>query len=135
MSVRALDPIDICVDSQRVRRGSMSYKQLEVDGVVQIAKDALDGGEMRLPRIMHVEADLYRISDVRMGEGEILQGTDQVAVQGCGTTSTLEPVSHRRRAWPECSPGYCKACTQSCQRAPESRGCTVVERERVTRTI
>jgi hypothetical protein len=32
---------------------------------VQIAKDALDGGEMRLPRIMHVEADLYCISDVR----------------------------------------------------------------------
>jgi hypothetical protein len=37
--------------------------------------------EMRLSRIMHVEADLYCISDVRAGEGEILQGTDQVAVQ------------------------------------------------------
>ena len=81
MSVRSLGPVDIGIDSQRVRRGSTSYEQLEVDGAVQIVKDALEGGEMRLPRIMHVEADLYRISDVRAGEGEILQGTDQVAVQ------------------------------------------------------
>jgi len=47
----------------------------------QVVQDALNRGEMAIPRIMHVEAHLLNcIRYVWSGEGEILQSTNQTAV-------------------------------------------------------
>ena len=52
-----------------------------VDRAPEVAEDLLENGEMWHPGIMHVETDLLNcISDIRPGEGKVLQGTGQTPV-------------------------------------------------------
>jgi hypothetical protein len=56
-------------------------KEPEVDGATQVPQDALHRGEMRLPRVMHVEAHLLDgVGDVRPSEDEVLQGPNKASV-------------------------------------------------------
>ena len=56
-------------------------KQAVVHRAMEVAEDPLQSGAMRLPRVMHMEADpLNRIGDVRPGEGEVLLGTSKTPV-------------------------------------------------------
>jgi hypothetical protein len=52
-----------------------------VERGLQVAHDALNYRQMRLPQIMHVKTNLMNcIGDVRSGEGEIPQGTHQAKI-------------------------------------------------------
>jgi hypothetical protein len=52
--------------------------EAEVQGALQIAQDALHHGEVRLPRNMHMKANLLdSVGDVGAGEREILEGPDE----------------------------------------------------------
>jgi hypothetical protein len=49
----------------------------------EVAEEALEGSEVGLPRIMHMEAQLLnRIRDVRASEGEVLESTSKTPVRG-----------------------------------------------------
>jgi hypothetical protein len=49
--------------------------EAEVQGASQIAQDALHRGEVRLPGIVHMKANLmYGIGDVEVGDRQVLQG-------------------------------------------------------------
>jgi hypothetical protein len=58
---------------------------------LKIALNALHSSKMRLSRIMHIQADLLNdICYIWMGEGEILQSTNNTAVLcGVGHRSTI----------------------------------------------
>jgi hypothetical protein len=52
-----------------------------VDGALEVPKDALHDREMRLMRVVHVEAHLlYCVGNVRSGEGEVLESPNQAAI-------------------------------------------------------
>jgi hypothetical protein len=52
-----------------------------VDRALEVAEEALESSEVRLPGIMHVKTDLLNcIGDVRPGEGEVLKGTSKTSV-------------------------------------------------------
>jgi hypothetical protein len=56
-------------------------KQAVVEGALQVLKDVLRGREMRLTRVVHVEAHLLDcVGNVEPGEGEVLESPIQVAV-------------------------------------------------------
>jgi hypothetical protein len=49
----------------------------------EVAEEALESSEVRLPRIMHMKAQLLNhISDVRPSEGEVLESTRETPVRG-----------------------------------------------------
>jgi hypothetical protein len=86
-SVGTTSPISIRIDCEVIRRGPLKMKT-KVQGSLNIAQDALHGGEMRLLRIMHMKTDLlYCIGNIRTSEGEILKST-------CYTAESCW-VSHR----------------------------------------
>ena len=73
-------PISIGVDDE-VGGGRPVEKEPIVDHALEVAEEPLESGEMWLPGIMHVETDLLNcISDIRLGEGKVLQGTGQTPV-------------------------------------------------------
>jgi hypothetical protein len=56
-------------------------KEPEVDGATQVPQDALHRGEVRLPRVVHVEAHLLDgVGDVGPGEDEVLHGPSKALV-------------------------------------------------------
>jgi hypothetical protein len=64
-----------------VRRRGTAKKQAEVEGALEVPKDALCGREMGLMRVVHVEAHLLdRVGNVGPGEGEVLESPSQAAV-------------------------------------------------------
>jgi hypothetical protein len=59
-----------------------------VERAPEVAEEALESREVRLPGIMHMKTDLLNcIGDVRPGEGEVLKGP--------GETPVRSGVSHR----------------------------------------
>jgi hypothetical protein len=63
--------------------------EAKVQGASQIVYDALHRGEVRLPRIMHMKANLLDgIGDVGAGERQVLEGP--------GETPELSQISNRR---------------------------------------
>jgi hypothetical protein len=63
--------------------------EAEVQGVSQIAQDALHRGEVRLPEIMHMKANLLAgIGDVEVGKYQVLEGPDEAP--------ELSQISNRR---------------------------------------
>jgi hypothetical protein len=98
MSVRTTDPVSISVDD-KVRRRGMTKKQTVVEGALEVPKDALHNREIRLTWVVHIEAHLLdRVSNVRPGEGEVLESPSQAAV---GSLIADGPPC-QRRPWPEC---------------------------------
>jgi hypothetical protein len=80
VSVGTTDPVSISVDDEVRCRGTVK-KQAEVEGALEVPKDALCGREMGLTRVVHVEAHLLdRIGNVRSGEGKVLESPSQAAV-------------------------------------------------------
>jgi hypothetical protein len=72
--VRATHPICISVERQ-LRGGRASQEEAKIQGAPWIIQGVSHGGEVGLPRIMHVEANLLDdVGDVRMGERQILEG-------------------------------------------------------------
>jgi hypothetical protein len=58
-------------------------EQVVAHSASEVAEEALEGSEVRLPRIMHMKAQLLnRISDVRPSEGEVLESTSKTPVRG-----------------------------------------------------
>jgi hypothetical protein len=52
-----------------------------IKSVLNVPKNPIDQGEMRLPWVLHIEADLLDgISNVQTGECEILLGTHKATV-------------------------------------------------------
>jgi hypothetical protein len=71
-------PVSISVDDELKRR---STTKVVIEGVLEVAKDTLHSSEMRLKRIMQVEAHLLdRLGDVRPSEGEVLESPSQAPV-------------------------------------------------------
>jgi hypothetical protein len=57
-------------------------EQAVVDSAAKVAEEALEGSEVGLSWIMHVEAYLLNcIGDVRSGEGEVLKCTSKTPVR------------------------------------------------------
>jgi hypothetical protein len=84
-SVGTTDPVSISVDGEVRRRGAVK-KQVKVEGALEVSKDAHRGREMRLMRVMYVEAHLLdHVGNVRPGEGDVLESPSQAAV-GCRVT-------------------------------------------------
>jgi hypothetical protein len=80
MSVGTTNIVNVNVDDELGRRGVMK-KQVVVKGALEVAEDALHSSEMKLTRVMHVEAHLPNcVEDVRLGEGEVLEIPNQVVV-------------------------------------------------------
>jgi hypothetical protein len=53
----------------------------KIKSALNVPENPLDQGEMRLPWVMHIEADLQDgISIVRTGECEILQGACEAMI-------------------------------------------------------
>jgi hypothetical protein len=56
-------------------------KQTVIEGALEVVEDLLHSREMRLSRIMYVEAHLLNhVGDVRPGEGKVLKSPNQVMV-------------------------------------------------------
>jgi hypothetical protein len=73
VSVGTIGPVSISVDDKVRRRGAVK-KQAEVEGALEVPKDALCGREMELTGVVHVEAHLLdRVGNVGSGEGEVLE--------------------------------------------------------------
>lgn len=50
---------------------------------MHVEQNVLHGDEMRLPKILHVEANvLYYIGDIWTSECEVMQHTNQMTIQG-----------------------------------------------------
>jgi multidrug efflux pump subunit AcrA (membrane-fusion protein) len=61
----------------------------QVQRAADVSEDPLQGRQVRLTRVMHVEADLLNgVRDVGPGEGEVLQCT--------GETPKVSGIHHRR---------------------------------------
>jgi hypothetical protein len=76
--VRTTRPVSISVDYELKRR---SATKVVIEGVLEVAKDTLRSSEMRLKRIMQVEAHLLnRLGDIRPSEGEVLESPNQAPV-------------------------------------------------------
>jgi hypothetical protein len=96
----------------------VAEKQTVIEGALEVVKDLLRSREMRLSRIMYVEAHLLNhVGDVRPGEGKVLKSPNQVMV---GSRSC-----QRAQVCPECRLAWSRACSRSCQCAqvcPERTG-------------
>jgi hypothetical protein len=80
VSVETTDPININVDDKVQRRGA-AKKQAVVKGALEVPKDALHNREMRLTRVVHVEAHLLdHVGNVGPGEGEVLESPSQAVI-------------------------------------------------------
>jgi hypothetical protein len=80
VSVETTGLVSINVNDEVCCRGA-AKKQVEVEGALEVPKDALRGREMGLTKVVHVEAHLSdRIGNVRPGEGEVLESPSQAAV-------------------------------------------------------
>jgi hypothetical protein len=56
-------------------------KQAEVEGALEVPKDALRGRGMGLTGVVHVEAHLLdRVGNVGPGEGEVLESPNQAPI-------------------------------------------------------
>jgi hypothetical protein len=87
---------------------------------MQVPQYALHRGEVRLPRIMRVEAYLLDgVGNVGPGEYEVLKSR-----RCSGSRSDRRPGGRRQRPCPACPPGSRRACTRPCQRARGGRWCT-----------
>jgi hypothetical protein len=87
-SVRAGSPVGVGVDD-KVGAGRAAQQQAEVRRPTKIAQDAFHGRQVRLPRVVHVQADLlHGISDVGLCERQVLEGS--------GNASELRGVRNRR---------------------------------------
>lgn len=76
-SVRAASLVCVGVDDQAGGRGA-AQGEAEVQGAPQIAQDALHRGEVGLPWVMHMKADLLDgVGDVETGERQVLKGPDE----------------------------------------------------------
>jgi hypothetical protein len=72
--------VSIGVDAKLCGRGP-AQKKLEVKGATQVPHDPLHRGEVRFPRVVHVEAHLLDgVGDVRPGEDEVLKCPDSTSV-------------------------------------------------------
>jgi hypothetical protein len=70
------------VDAKLRGRGPVE-KEPEVEGAMQVPQDPLHCGEVRLPRIVHVEAYLLDgVGDVGLGEDEVLKCPGDAPVAG-----------------------------------------------------
>jgi hypothetical protein len=88
-SIRATHPVCICVEHQLRGGGRASQVEAEVQGASQIAQDALHRGEVRLPGIVHMKANLlYNIGDVEAGECQVLESPSEAP--------KLSRISNRR---------------------------------------
>ena len=77
VSIWTACPICVRVHSQLTLQ-RRPEKKSQVHCASNVAQDTLQGSKVRLTRIMHVQANLLNgISDIRPGEGEILQGTGE----------------------------------------------------------
>jgi hypothetical protein len=73
--IHTTHPVRICVDRQLEGGYRASQVEAEDQGASQIAQDALHRGEVRLPGIVHMKANLmYGIGDVEVGDRQVLQG-------------------------------------------------------------
>jgi hypothetical protein len=84
----------------------VSQVEAEVYGASQIAQDALHHGEVRLPGIVHMKANLlYGVGDVGAGECQVLEGPDeapelsQISNRMPGSGRDLGLCVHRCRDW------------------------------------
>jgi hypothetical protein len=78
--VRTPCPVGVSVDDE-LGRGGPVKEEAVVDRAAEVAEEALESSEVRLPGIMHVKTDLLNcIGDVRPGEGEVLKGTSKTPV-------------------------------------------------------
>jgi hypothetical protein len=69
-----------------------------VEGVQEVAEDALHDSEMELMGVMHVGAQMLdRVGDVRPSEGEVLESPDQAEVGSWVTDEGL--MSEETLAW------------------------------------
>jgi hypothetical protein len=56
-------------------------KHAVVEGALEVPEDALHGREMGVTGVVHVEAHLlYRIGNVKPGEGEVLESLGQAVI-------------------------------------------------------
>jgi hypothetical protein len=79
-SVRTSSPVGIRVDDQ-LRRGRMVHSQTKIRGALKISQNAFKSSKVRLPGIMHIEANLLNCkSNVRTCKGQVLKGSYQTAV-------------------------------------------------------
>ena len=73
-------PINISVDN-KIRRGGWSQQEAQIKSALEIAQDALQSHQVRLPWIMHVQTDLLdSISNIWPSERQVLQGTSKTPV-------------------------------------------------------
>jgi hypothetical protein len=87
--IQATHPVRIRVDRQLGGGGGASQVEAEVQGASQIAQDVLHRGEVRLPEIMHMKANLLAgIGDVEVGKYQVLEGPDEAP--------ELSQISNRR---------------------------------------
>lgn len=109
------DPVSVDVDEVS---GQGVAEEAEVEGAPEVPQDPLHGGEMRLPRGMHVEAYLLDgVGNVGPGEDEYRSASARLRYP---MGSTTEGHHRRRKPCPWCPPESHRACSQSCMRA---RGC------------
>jgi hypothetical protein len=73
-------PVNVSVDD-KVGGGGPVKEEAVVDRAPEVAKEALESHEVRLPGIMHVKTDLLNcICDVWPGEVEVLEGTSKTSI-------------------------------------------------------
>jgi hypothetical protein len=74
--------VGIGVDAKLGGRGPLKKKP-EAKSATQVPHDPLHRGEVRFPRVVHVEAHLLDgVGDVEPGEDEVLKGPDSTPVTG-----------------------------------------------------
>jgi hypothetical protein len=79
--VGTADLVGVGVDHELRRLGG-SEEQTIVEGVVEVAHDPLESGDIGLLWGVHVEAHLLDgVGDVGPGEGEVLKGTSEALVR------------------------------------------------------
>jgi hypothetical protein len=80
VSVRTTSPVSISVDD-KVRLRGAANKQAVVEDALEVRKDALHGHEMRLTRVVCMEAHLLdRVGNIGSDEGGVLESPSQAAV-------------------------------------------------------
>jgi hypothetical protein len=80
-SVWTASPVGVSVDDQLCGGGPAVQEQAMISSASEVPEETLESSEMRLPRIMHMKAQLLNcIGDVRPSEGEVLKSTSKTAV-------------------------------------------------------
>jgi hypothetical protein len=81
--IRATRPVCIRVDCQLGGGGGASQVEAEVQGASQIAQDVFHHIEVRLPKIMHMKANLLDgVGDIGVGEHQVLEGVSEAPELG-----------------------------------------------------